>query len=236
MALVEFSQPASRFTGKVGTDSDGQVYYMLAGRGISRRFVLPANPSSSDQQAVRAVRSSLSNQYSSVLTRAEADSWDSFGRNFSRSDRLGRKYQYRGIQAFQAVNAHRVLAGETAVTTPPSFVQVPSPVSVTSVSWDDPLAELNIVLQHAVVTAGIWRLRLTPALSSPVRKAQPAELRFATTAFADSYVTISTSPQTVILQPRFTYAAGQTLGLEITGLSDAYVPGQTLFNRHITIG
>jgi hypothetical protein len=234
MALVTFKQPTSKFSGRTGSGDDGQVFYTLDGRGISRTLVAPTNPNTTYQQTIRAIQTSLSAQYSS-LTRTQADAWDTFGKNFSGVDRLGRKYSYGGIQAFLAVNTHRVLAGQSAVTDPPIYVNTPSPIQISSVTVSG-TSQLTITAQHLVATgSGFWRVRITPALDSAVRLAQESELRVATTAFADSYVAVAASPQAITLTTKFTYAVGNTLGIELTGLSSQYVPGQTLFVRHIAI-
>jgi len=234
MALVEFRQPAAKFSGRTGVDSDGQVYYTLEGRGIARTLVIPTNPRSTQQQTIRSLQTSLAVQYSG-LTRAQADAWNDFGKNMTSTDRLGRKYAYRGIQAFLAVNVHRVLAGQAALEDPPAHVATPAPIQIVSANASAG-NDFTLVVQHQVAAAaGIWRIRLTPALRSQVVLASPGALRAATTAFPDSYVATAASPQALVFTSRYSYTAGQTLGVEVLGLSTEYVPGQVLFNRHVTL-
>lgn len=235
MALVEFKQPASRFSGRTGVAGDGQVYYTIEGRGIARTLVIPSNPRSTDQQLIRGLQTSLALQYKG-LERIQADAWDLFGRKFTGKDRFGRAFTYGGIQAFLAVNTHRVLAGLAATTDPPAFATTPSPIRIVSATVNVD-GDLNLALEHQVAEgAAIWRVRITPPSDSNVRLAKPGDLRYATALFSASYIASTASPQSIVLTPKFTLSAGVPIGLEVLGLTPAYVPGQALFVRHLVLG
>jgi hypothetical protein len=234
MALVKFKSPLASFRGRSGTDADGQVYYDLDGRGIGRDLVIPKNPNTTEQQQVRSINMSIATMYKG-LSRPQAEAWNAFGRNFVSTDSFGRKYKYGGMQAFQAVNAHRALANQTLLTEPPAFARVPAPMAVESVTVSAPNIVSLAVRHLQAASSGYWRVRLSPPLPSPVRLAAAGDLRMATSTFRLCYVAIAASVQTIVLTTRYAYYAPETLGVEILGLSNDFVPGQAIFVRHIVV-
>ncbi len=234
MAKVKFTSPISAFSGKIGVQGDGQVFYTLEGRGISRRLVVPTNPNTTDQAAVRAILSSLSKQYGS-LTRAEADAWDTVGRSITQKDVYGRSYTLSGGQAYQRINMHRLLAGQAAITTAPTLLEtVGAPAGPLSAEMDG--VQLRISIPHfETAGSGFWRVRLSRPLGGGMRKAAESDLRSATVALADSYVPIAASVQEIVFNTRYPYSVGETLGVEILGLSPEYIPGRKLFAEHLQI-
>jgi len=232
MALVDFKQPLARYSGKVGSAGNGQVYYMLDDRGVARELVIPTNPNSTYQQTIRTIRASLGTQFA-ALNRTQAEAWILFAKNMKRKDRFGREYTFGGVQAFQAVNTHRALANETILSTPPNYVSAPPPLGVNSAMLIAPFT-LTLELDHLQAAAsGFWRVRLTPPIDTSARVARRGELRCATTAFDDAYVAIDSAPQSITLTTRFDYVSGEAVGIEVLGLSNDYIPGKSLFNPRI---
>ena len=235
MAFVTFGGCIASVRGRVGNGKDGTVYYEREGRSLCRSQAGSLPPATEAQRLARDIQRTLSATFSQ-FDRPRVEAWNALAVDMVRRDASGRTYRLSGLQAYQSVNAHRLLAGLDRVDDAPRHRLTPAADRLASATVDGQ-GGLLLVLEHVMGEgSGFWRIRLTPPLATPARQASATELRYATEDPAGSYVAISGSPQTVSLTPRWRYAPGQTLGVEVLSLSRDCVRGGTLFVRWIAAG
>lgn len=85
-----------------------------------RNRVIPTNPASPAQTAVRGNFGTLSSGWRG-LTSAQRTAWSSLGANITRTDTLGQTYTLTGQAAYMLVNRNLYTIGGSAVTDPPAY-------------------------------------------------------------------------------------------------------------------
>ena len=93
-----------------------------------RNRVMPTNPQSSFQTAVRGNFSDLSTAFR-TLTDPQKEGWITLGQSMERTDSLGQTYSMTGIQAFISVNNNLLTVGEAAVDDAPAYQLPDQPAS-----------------------------------------------------------------------------------------------------------
>lgn len=101
-----------------------------------RSRVVPVNPASSFQQAVRNFMAQLVTQWTSVLTALQRAGWETYADNTEVSDALGEKRKLTGLNWYVACNVPRLQVGGTRVDAPPAIFTLAtlSPVVITSIT------------------------------------------------------------------------------------------------------
>lgn len=118
MALVVFGQGVAKMSGKLG----GTVFAHNAGGAIARNFVVPTDPGSAQQDAVRTIMAGLVNHWVDTLTGAQRTDWDTYGANVARTNRLGETIFLSGISSYVGANTQRIQGGLPRVDDgPPIF-------------------------------------------------------------------------------------------------------------------
>jgi hypothetical protein len=111
-----------------------------------RARVVPVNPASSYQTAVRAYLASLVASWTSVLTPAERAAWDAWAYATEQSGWGGKVYKMTGQNAYIKMNALRLQLGVAttkvapsvssgAILTPPGIVSATGATEVLSISF-----------------------------------------------------------------------------------------------------
>lgn len=85
-----------------------------------RNRVMPTNPQSSFQTAVRGNFADLSTGWR-TLTDNQKEGWITLGESMERTDSLGQTYSLTGIQAYISVNNNLLTTGGTIVANAPAF-------------------------------------------------------------------------------------------------------------------
>lgn len=85
-----------------------------------RNRVIPTNPSTGKQTAVRANLGATSSAWRG-LTDAQRAAWGAFGANITRTDTLGESYTLTGQQAFILINRNLFTIGNAAITDAPAY-------------------------------------------------------------------------------------------------------------------
>jgi hypothetical protein len=147
MASIKFGNVVVDMKGKVS----GNVYAKNKGGAYSRVRVIPANPKSVDQEAVRANFTALSQAWRG-LTQTQRDSWYQASINFPRKNRIGDVHNLSGNALYNALNRNLFDVGLSAIATAPTPASVGT-VSIASVVADNSAQTLVITLD-AVVPAG----------------------------------------------------------------------------------
>lgn len=231
--LIKCQSPVDLFSGKTG-GNNGIVGMPVKGRQIARDMVIPTNPQTTMQQAVRNYMSLASAAFQS-LTAAEKAAWEAVGLLDDQTDSVGGKYNPSAIQEYQKVNMYRQLDGQAITDTAPSYAQW---AAATSVAASSAGGNLTVAVTHSLGAAGgFFAIRVTPALASLVRNARENELRYLeTSGLPNCIVSQAVSPQNVIMaMDAFTISPGDYIGIEVVTLSDGYFPGGILFDKSVLL-
>jgi len=230
--LIKCSAPVESFRGKLG-GLDGIVGYPVGGRMFGRNMVVPANPNTTMQQLVRGYLAAGAVAFQSV-TKIEKADWESLAENVILADKYGQKFTPSAIQLYQRVNMYRQLDGQAITDTAPAYDIQPA---ATSVAGTIAAGDLQIDITHSNTPADvIFAVRVTDTLPSAVRNARENELRYIDASPADCIAPGGVSPQSVTMDmDNFTVAIGDYIGVEIVSLSDAYLPGGTLFDSSMQL-
>jgi hypothetical protein len=146
MASIKFGNVVVDMKGKIS----GNVYAKNKGGAYSRVRVIPANPKSVDQEAVRANFTSLSQAWRG-LSQTNRDSWYQASINFPRKNRIGDVHNLSGNALYNALNRNLFDVGLSAIATAPTPASVGT-VSIASVASDNS-AQTVIITLDAVVPA-----------------------------------------------------------------------------------
>lgn len=97
---------SGKIGGLVGSHNRGGQYF--------RAWVVPTNPSSPGQQAVRTLLSVLASRWA-ILTSAQRDAWTMYGLNVPTTNRIGDVIYLTGQQWYIACNVARIRGGLSIV-------------------------------------------------------------------------------------------------------------------------
>lgn len=128
-------------SGKVGLTVD------MPGRfgQVRRAWVVPSNPETARQLAVRAAFTACVNGFR-ALTQAKQDAWNAAARNQSSKSRLGTNGALTGLMLYVKLNSTLSLLGQEAIDTPPGLTIIGEP------------APQNLVIGNV---AGVFSMALT---------------------------------------------------------------------------
>lgn len=112
-----------RFTSDLATKVGGRLGNMVgmmnkAGMNL-RSWVMPSNPNTASQQAVRATLSVLAAAWSGTLTSGERAAWAAYEATLTFTSKIGVNYQISGFDAYVAANGSRIVAGLSRIDTAP---------------------------------------------------------------------------------------------------------------------
>lgn len=220
------------------------MFYPIAGRQISRQFVVPANPDTTYQQTARTIFSTISSAYT-ALTPAEKSSWETLAASTTIIDKDGQETTIPTKALFQRINQYRVLHGQAIATTAPtpvagSIASLPDTVSV-----DLTLSTGAIAISVAGASSSdgsLYEISITPVLPGTTRVARETDLRLATVTPANSIrpatsassISWSVGAGAVNLRQSFT-AGTHRIGVKIVSLSSVYIPLGEVFNTDTDI-
>lgn len=85
-----------------------------------RNWVVPANPNSTAQQAVRSSLRTLSLAWSATLTQAQRDAWAAWAATLTFVSKLGTSYTISGFDAYVMCNGARMVGGVARVDAGPT--------------------------------------------------------------------------------------------------------------------
>lgn len=197
-----------------------------------RSNFVPNNPQTTAQVNVRNLLALSSAGYK-ALTAAQASNWSTLGKDFQLDGRLDTVHGLYGIQAYNLINMYRLLDGQSQVAVAPAYAE---PIAPTMSGAAIVGGNIEITISHDDLAGSFFAVRITPNLGSAVRQARKNELRYITTAPADSIIATAASPQTIILpMNNFTLATGEWTGIEIVHLNSDYMPSEKLFVRNIVL-
>jgi hypothetical protein len=230
--IIKLASPYQDASGKHG-GTGGTVTYKSGGRQQARSMVVPANPQSTYQTAMRSI-AAASAQAFQLLTPAEKSDWQTLANSMIRSGRLGLPYTFSAINAYCCVNNYRQIAAQAISDTAPAFVSR-SALSLTSAVYDISNAEITITGTNAnTENTAFYAFRFTNPTPSAVCLARENGLRYFTSTPQNNIVTCGTvGTQDYSLSPALSYwdapAATCVFGIEVVSLSADYVPGSRVW-------
>ena len=92
---------------------------------VRRTFVVPANPNTIYQAAVRSTLTTVGHRFK-TLTTAQQDAWDTAGRRYQTRSRLGQSGPMTGYQLFAKINCVLAQFGQDQVDVPPGPPNLPA--------------------------------------------------------------------------------------------------------------
>lgn len=132
------------FTSAIVTRASGSLGGITAARNASGQYFRarsnPVNPSTPQQQDIRAAMSLMSQRYVSGLTEAQREAWRTYALNVSTNNKLGEAINLSAIAMYCRCNVPRVQAGLAIVDDGPEIYNLgdePS-LSVSEFSAGDP--------------------------------------------------------------------------------------------------
>jgi len=227
MAICTVRSPFESVAGAVG-GSNGVVTYVSGGRQMLRDYVVPTNPQTSYQTAIRGYLALASQAYQQT-TDAEREAWATLAANMTRDDALGQGYDISAQMAYMMVNQYRQIAGEAITDTAPAYelailsgTPSASHDASTSNFYSTEDADLQTFDGFALISA-------TDALPGLARQARANEYAAVGIDYSDSIATVTSGALLVLERPdstvRHILAVGERVGVMITPLSSGYVPG-----------
>ncbi len=162
MASIKFGNIVVDMKGKI----NGNVYSKNKGGAYSRVRVIPANPKSVDQMAVRASFTGFSQAWRG-LTQPQRDSWNQSVGNFPRTNRIGDKHNLSGNALYNSLNRNLFDVGIAAIATAPTPASV-TPVAVLTAVSDNSSNSVVITLTGAVPANTSIKVFASPTLSAGV--------------------------------------------------------------------
>lgn len=191
-------------SGKLG----GTVFSRGRGGAYVRNRVMPSNPQTIAQQAVRSAFAAISSAWRS-LTQTQRDEWNAITADYPTKNRLGETKILSGKALFQKLNMNLSLANEPIALEPTAPEGVNGPVSfeIQDIQNDGGVVTMTAVADLA--TAGddttIVVFEATPPLSPGVKNANAKFVRF--------YQMVATSSQANATGAPFSSAYNSTFGL-----------------------
>lgn len=144
MASIKFGNIIVDMKGKIS----GNVYAKNKGGAYSRVRVIPANPRSVDQMAVRASFTGFSQAWRG-LTQVQRDSWNQSVGNFPRTNRIGDKHNLSGNALYNSLNRNLFDVGIAPIAVAPTPDSVDT-VAVSTAVADNSSQTLVVTLSGAV--------------------------------------------------------------------------------------
>ncbi len=118
------------FKGLLGVELSGALGGVVAshnkGGTYFRERVIPTNPNTPQQQAVRNAVSSLSSFWQDGLTPTQRDAWETYARNVTVPNRLGDQVNISGMAHFVRSNVTRIQTGTAQVDDAPGVFNLGS--------------------------------------------------------------------------------------------------------------
>lgn len=200
---------------------------------VFRTWVLPDNPESSNQQAVRNYLAQCAVAYKG-LSAARAAAWTAMAITINRTNVLGLTYQLTGITLYTMLNFYRLLNAQALEPDVPAIVKPLKPVGITSVVLTSSVL-LTIIADFTGNADGYFGLlNVSDILPGQARQARSNDCRLLDPTLASNVVAVSTNSVTFAIAVTDGYfTAADRIGIELMALSDEYVPGdKTLIGNY----
>lgn len=218
--------PVDTLSGK-GGGPFGLVFAKWRGLQVARRLVVPSNPGTTEQDAIRGYLSAAASAFQAV-TPSEKAAWDAWAR-INSSQILGQDVVRPAISEYCGVNCLRQIDGQAITDVAPTAKPDFAITGITSVTNTGPGTSLDIVFTHnaPATTDRSVLVRTTLALASQVVNPKDSDFRLVEgVSDADSIQPLAASPQTMVFSQPWNFpSVGAYIGVRITPVSAEYTTG-----------
>jgi hypothetical protein len=121
MALVKFGGGVVQMSGSIGGTTYGRNRY----GNIARARTTPVNANTARQSAIRAIMSSVSQSWFSILTASQRAAWGVYASNVAATNKLGEVIYLSGYNQFIKSNVAAQNAGLAAISDAPTIFTLP---------------------------------------------------------------------------------------------------------------
>lgn len=193
LALIKMSGiGVTEISGKAG----GTVFSRGRGGAYVRNRVVPSNPQTIAQQAVRAVFGAISSAWR-TLTAEQREAWNAITSDYPTQNRLGETKILSGKALFQKLNMNLLEAGQSLATSPtaPQGVNGPVSVNLQNVGVEEGVFDLgvNATLANSGDNTTQIVVEATPPLSPGVKNANSKFVRIAVETAVNSALQVSST-------------------------------------------
>lgn len=144
------------FVGALSGSAGGLTGSHNKGGAYLRERAIPTNPNSSRQQATRTQFGKFAGWWSSELTQAQRDAWNTYAQNHTIVDSIGQDIYINGISWFIMFNTRMEDSGTGWIANPPAGA---APDGLTTFTVD--ISALNTVdVTFTPVMDPLWRVQL----------------------------------------------------------------------------
>lgn len=186
--------PAAPAAAVSGQQDKSIVYFSWRGNQAARSYANPANPKSTNQQAVRNAFTTLSKAWA-TLTDSQRTAWTTYAQNNPTKDRFGRTVTPTGLNWYIKANSNRLYMGLTEVDDAPS-ANAPAPLDVTFDAATVPDG-ISLIVPGTHTTAFAIKGLIEP-LPTPAWTPSQQRSRMVAGVDSGSYKTLTTTPDQVI--------------------------------------
>lgn len=236
-----FDQVSGKFRNALSGGLDSGVVAMpgTSGQTYLRAMTNPVQPNTTFQLEARNAMITVAEAFQS-LTLEQVQGWRDLSQFINLTNSLGQSYHPNWNNTFMMVNNLRVSNGLAVVLDAPAYTTRVA-VLLATVTSDDgtPTQELLFNCTDTDDTAaGLVRIRISRATSSPTYQIPSNELRFPADPDACYFAlgAAGATPQFNITSTRLNINAGDHIAVEVTTLNDTYIPVAQYTIRNITVG
>lgn len=215
--------------GKLGTTA---VNYPYGGRNFVRGYVIPTNPKTVMQEAIRAMFAQVSTAFSSI-DGTERAGWDTINADHLLTDKDGKPYKAGAKGWYTGVNTFRLMDGQSINDTAPAWAYEVGPTDIAEMVKNGPGIDINFT----GISIG---KKFLVKVSAPLPGLQRAPRSFVlpSTVMTECFTTSSTGGAATCHidtgNETKSWQVGDRVVILIQGISSGYIPGG-LFAKEIVI-
>jgi len=205
MALVKFGNGVSDIRGSIA----GNVYSKNRYGSYIRNKVVPVNPQSSAQQAIRNIMAEIVSRWQAIVTQVQREAWEVYAASIEVTNKLGDSIKLTGFNHYVRSNTARRNIGFTPIDAGPTTLALPSADQAFAIVPSSAAQSIEVTFDDAAA----WCSEDSAAMSLHQGIPQPGSRQFFdgrfrkfARLFGDSGSPI-TSPKTVAVD--FPIAVGQ---------------------------
>jgi len=140
VALIKFGGGITDARGSIA----GNVFSRNRSGAYIRSRTKPVNPNTTRQSGVRALMSTISQNWNNVLTQAQRDAWETFASNVSEQNRLGEDINLTGFNQYVKSNMAAQNAGLSAIAAAPTIFTKPGEDNSFAVAVSEASQEITV--------------------------------------------------------------------------------------------
>ena len=238
MAILRLTQPFDAYHGTVSGQTANNRLVLYSSRRaacVARAWVLPDNPMSTLQEAVRDYLALAAAAYKG-LTEAQAEAWTAAANAIMRQNILGLDYYLTGIGLFCMINTYGQIHAQAIVEDVPTILLPPVPIGLTSVVATTTVLLTIVADVTGLETGGLALCRVSLPLPGEARQARPNDCRMIDVTIDNNIEVHAAGTVTFALTiPTSLIVATDRIGVQITPLSADYFPGKPLLVGNVVV-